>query len=265
MKPIVVTTPRTGSTLFCQMMTNLATQHYGYKGSLGELFTIVPFFRTRYKYVNYVISSKFTQRIDTKKSDGKWFVSVRHEQLKRLSWISDEDPVYLIKIFPINIESEIEEEITKKYDIIYLERRDRLRQLISYYGMRQTNMSHYYVKKIECNENFIETNTINKLRYNKKTTTAFLQNAMIYQEFKQTYPSKYPTVYYEDFIAEGANEQAIVKLLGLEIDVQINNPKMVPTPYNSSNPEDLIVNQSIWLENKPDIIRKLNNIYGTAH
>jgi len=39
----------------------------------------------------------------------------------------------------------------------------------------------------------------------------------------------------------------------------------VPTPYNSSNPEELIVNQSRWLENKPDIIRKLNNIYGTAH
>ena len=274
MKPIVVTTPRTGSKLFCHMMTSVATQHYGYKGSLGELFTIVPFFRTRYQYANNVISAKFTQRIDTQaargyshKTDGKWFTSVRDEQLKRLSWISDEDAVYLIKIFPIDIEPEIEEEITTKYDIIYLERRDRLRQLISYFGMHQsrTKESHYYVKQLANNKNFLEINTIEELRYNKKITTAFLRSAMIYQEFKQTYPSKYPTVYYEDFIAEGANEQAIVKLLGLAIDVQINDSRIVPTPYKSSNPEDLIVNQSIWLENKPDIIRKLNNIYGTTY
>ena len=267
MKPIVVTTPRTGSQLFCHMMTSVATQHYGYKGSLGELFTVVPFFRTRYQYVNNVISAKFTRRISTQKGDGTWFSSARDEQLKRLSWISDEDAVYLLKIFPIDIEPELEEEITKKYDIIYLERRDRLRQLISYFGMHQsrTKESHYYVKQLANDKNFLKTNTIEELRYNKKITIAFLRSALIYREFKQTYPSKYPTVYYEDFIAEGANEQAIVKLLGLAIDVQISDPRILPTPYKSSNPEDLIVNQSIWLENKPDIIRKLNNIYGTTY
>jgi hypothetical protein len=258
MKPIVVTTPRCGSELFCQMMGSVAEQHYGYKNTLHELFTITPLYRSRYRLVDGCIEVGLTERLGY-----RWFTSVREEKLKRLAWIK-KDPSYLLKIFPVDLEPEIEDEVTKKYDIIYLERRDRLRQLISYYGMLQKNMAHYRVEKIENEVDFIKAHTIEQIRYNRKHTVAFLKVAMIYQEFKQTYPSKYPTVYYEDFVAEGANEQAIVKLLGLPIGVEVSDALTVPTPYKDSNPEDLIINQDEWLDYKPNIIRKLNNIYGTT-
>jgi hypothetical protein len=238
------------------MMGSIAKQHYGYKSILHELFTISPLYRSRYKVVDGCIQVGLTERLGY-----RWYDSLRDERLKRLSWIK-KDPNYLIKIFPIELEPEVEEEIVNNYDIIYLERKDRLRQLISFYGMLQKNVAHY--RKVN-GEDYIKENTIGSIRYNRKQTVSFLKMAMIYQEFKKAYPSKYPTVYHEDFVAEGANEQAIVKLLGLPVvDVQLSDALTVPTPYKADNPEDLIVNQDEWLDHKPNIIRKLNNIYGTT-
>ena len=67
------------------------------------------------------------------------------------------------------------------------------------------------------------------------------------------------TIFYEDFINEGGNQQALIKLLGLTecdnlVDCDITTK---PTPYVNQNLEDAIINQSQWLIHKQEVLEKL--------
>jgi PBP1b-binding outer membrane lipoprotein LpoB len=70
--------------------------------------------------------------------------------------------------------------------------------------------------------------------------------------------SKYPTIYYEDFVDLGANDNALIDILKLSFDTyKPTNVTTIPTPYVESNVEDRILNKFDWNKDKERILNEL--------
>lgn len=240
MRPIIITTPRSGSTLITDLLGNLSKQHYGYKNILQEYFTITELYYIEYGRVNDVVT---TTKLDRKLE--VWYDSKREEILKRVELL-DGDYNYMMKLFPEDIEPEVQS-IVDTYDIIYLERRDKLSQYISYMNMIGTNIAHHTDDK----------NKVKQIIYWKRFRDEFIRIYQNYIKYRDSHPSKYPTLYYEDFVDNGSNEQYLIDTLGLDIkEYDKLNVKTVPTPYESDL-ESLILNKKEWLADREYIINEL--------
>jgi hypothetical protein len=241
MKPILFTMPRTGSTVVTRLLGNLAEQHYNYANTLIEYFLVAMQYRAEFKEdsngivrtMSYVRNNPPTQ----------WFENKRQVILDRLELLGDK--LYMIKIFPMDLEPEVIEYM-KNYDIIYLERRNKIHQLLSFLNMEQTNIAEY--KKGDK-----EVNTI--IYYPPNVDVFFNVHYYPYLEFKKNNPSKYPTIYYEDFMELGGDEQSLIKLLNIDIkDYKPQTSEFTITPYTSENLEDLILNKKDWNVDRQRII-----------
>lgn len=251
MKPIVITTPRTGSDLFCKILGSLSQQHFNYKNVLYEFFTIVPHWKEEFIKENGIIKSKgFSNTLHVWNDVNTWYHSARDEKLKRLELLKD-DNNYLIKLFPEDIEPEIQEMI-QQYDYIYLERKNKFRQLLSVLAATYNKKYHF-----QTNDNF----EIKEIYYDKKLVDKFITTLEKYKKFRDDHPSIHSVVYYEDFVNYGANENAIITLLNLPIiKYQELNHNRIPTQYALENIEDLILNKNEWLEDRDSIIKKLSSL-----
>jgi hypothetical protein len=60
----------------------------------------------------------------------------------------------------------------------------------------------------------------------------------------------------------GGNTHALQALLGLPVEDIPETIKIdtIPTPYNSTNLEDLLINKDEWLSHKPTIAKFLEHI-----
>jgi hypothetical protein len=155
-----------------------------------------------------------------------------------------------MKVFPTEIEPEIIEMIQTHYNIIFLERRDKIRQLLSFCNMVLTNTSHY--KTVE--------KSIEQVTYNAELAKIFFRMLAGYSVFKKVNLGK--TLYYEDFIQAGGNETALIKLLDLPAVNSVKlSPRFVPTPYVKDNIEDMIVNKEEWLRDRASIIEQLTKFF----
>jgi len=240
--PIIVTTPRTGSTVICRMLWNLSKEFYGHKNILYEYFTVTDLYESRYKKIDGCIQSI----IPRKRIKHEWCTNYRLEKLKRLLLLI-KDYKYTMKIFPMQLEPEIVPVIVKNFDLIYLERRDKIRQLLSFSSMMITNVSHYTSSDSE----------VKTIEYSPELTDKFFELIEAYHTFKKN--NQGITIYYEDFIENGANEAALIKLLNLPIEYfKLSKVETIPTPYLSENLEDLIVNKGDWLRDRPKIIDRLS-------
>lgn len=241
MRPIIVTTPRSGSTLITDLLGNLAKQFSGYKNTLQEYFTITELYNPEFKRINDVVyCTKLDRKLEV------WYDNKRTEILKRLNLLNN-DHNYMIKLFSEDIEQEVQDMIDNHYDIIYLERRDKLSQYISYMNMIGTNVAHHTK----------DSDNVKQIIYWSKFRDEFLQINDNYFKYKKKYPSKYPTIYYEDFIIKGSNEKALIDILGLDL-TEFNNleVKTIPTPY-LSDLESLILNKKEWLQDREYIVNEL--------
>jgi hypothetical protein len=238
MKPIIIcTTPRTGANLVCQQLGA-----FGYKNTLYEFFGVQLAYESEFRRINDRIEiTKYEPR------DTPWYTSKREVQLERLKLL-DNDYNYMIKFFPFELEPEAIELIKENYSIVYLERRNRLDQFLSWLAMTTTKKSHYRVTDNEAVEEIV---------YSKSYANYFIDWLKAYDSFKQDNPSAHPILYYEDYIEQGSNEQALVKLLNLPIQVTTLAKSFTkPTPYKLT-PEQLIVNQSDWLADRDELIKNL--------
>jgi hypothetical protein len=256
MRPIIYTTQRTGSTIVTESLGNLCMQHYGYKNILYEYFGIDYKFRCEYKKENdKVILS------DYERTNKPWFQYPIDELSYRLSLI-DDDYNYMIKVmadYPDYFKDIIESMVIANFDVIYLERRDKIKQLISYLATSQTNISHY--SKHPDNVYFHTKEMHNPIIYNKEQTNDFIITLEKYSKFKKEHPSKYPTIYYEDFMSLGGRESAVIQILNLDItDYEPYNIITTPTPYKFEDVEEQIINKKDWLSDKQRIIDVLQQI-----
>jgi hypothetical protein len=244
MKPILFTMPRTGSSIIAKLLGNLAKQHYGYAPPLDEYFTIIPAYKAEFKEDdNNIIKYTAFDRVNS-----VWFDDAHKIKLDRLQMLKNNPYLYMIKIFPIDLIPEIEEYI-KTFDIIYLERRNVLHQLVSFLNLCVTNKAEY--KKSD--------KKVSNIIYYPKHADAFINDHYHpYCEFKKNNPSKFPVLYYEDFMSMGRNEKALINLLGLDINnYEPLKADTIITPYTSENLEDLIINKKDWNNDKPRIIDAL--------
>lgn len=239
MKPFLVTTPRSGSTLIQALLFNIAKQTSGFKSDLIEPWTITELFKPLYSVKNGIVYLEKMERVGY-----KWFDDKRTEKLKVVELIKN-DSSYMMKLFPVDIEPEIKI-IMEDYDVVCLERRDKIHQMLSWVLLWETNKSHYSKD---------DTSSITSFTYNKFHATEFIRHLKHYKKFKDTYKN-YKILYYEDFIDNGSNEDALCKLLNLECTISPMEIRTKPTPY-VDNIENLISNKEDWLRDKEFLINEL--------
>jgi LPS sulfotransferase NodH len=243
-KPILFTTPRTGSTLITRLLGNISIQQCEYKNTLHEYFTINSVYKSYYKKNRNGITTLVSQII----TNYKWFDSERTIRLNRLQLL-DNDYNYMIKLFSSDIEPEIEHMITQNYDIIYLERRDKIKQLLSWLNLMKTTKAHYSLD---------DNSSIEQIVYDPKLTNIFLSIIERYHQYKKLHPSKFSTIYYEDFIDADNKELFLLNHLGLaNINHVYDTIDTKPSPYKQ-DPEMLIQNDIEWKLAKPGILQFLN-------
>ena len=245
MKPFLVTTPRTGSTIIQSLLCNLSIQKFGYKGNLNEPFTITELFKATYERIDDVVKTTKYERVGK-----KWFDNKRDIKLNFIDLIKD-DHSYMMKLFPIDMEPELLELIENNYDVICLERADKVHQALSWVLLWETNKAHYRVT---------DNHVISSVTYNPFHANEMLRHLQAYQEFKNTFSKPYKVLVYEDFMALGGNEDALIKLLDLPID-NYTKMQMVtkPSPY-LDNLENLISNKEEWFADKENLISKIRDI-----
>lgn len=240
MNPIIITTPRTGSNLVCEMVWSLSKENFGHKNNLYEFFTITDLHKSTFIKVDDRITLHKFER-----TKHVWFESRRTEMLKRLALLKD-DYRYTMKLFPTEIEPEIAQMIQQQYDIVFLERRDKVRQLLSFCNMVLTNTSHYKTSE----------KSVEQVTYNAELAKIFLRMLAGYSEFKKANSGS--TLFYEDFIQQGGDEAALIKLLKWPVANTVKfTPRFVPTPYVKDNIEDMIVNKDEWQKDRAGIIEQL--------
>jgi hypothetical protein len=258
MKPIIiVTTPRTGSTVVCEILGNLLIQHNGCKNVLYEYFDVSTAFKCEYENVNNILYIKDYIRFS---GNVKWYKSQLEHVTGQIVKLNGEYN-YLMKYMPsvtqYGVAEIIDTFIMENYDIVYLERKDKLRQLISYLGVTQRSVPHY-TNKSDFPFYSKDKTVDRKIIYNHLESELFIKNYQKYKQFKNTHISKYPVIYYEDFLQRGANDKALIDILQLPIDTyKPTDVTTIITPYVESNLEDQILNRVDWDKDKERILNDL--------
>jgi len=235
-KPIILfTTPRTGSTIICEMLYNIGKNKFNFHNCLHEYFLISILYKSKYELVDGVIKmTEFT------KTDRNWCDDKSKEQLTRLELLRH-NPNYMIKVFPLDLTTEIKKFITETYDIVYLERENIEEQFLSFLGLLTYNTSHHYVDS---------KSEIKSIVFNEYWFDYFLNTLRSYKEFKKNFPSPFPTILYEDFTLAENKEQYLINCLELDIQNYVEKQYFtIPTPYSKSK-MDLIINKKLYFANR---------------
>lgn len=246
MRPIVITAPSDRNVdHFCSVFVNLLKQWYGCKGYAYNLITpdikrsngiLTP---THISYHNGVIKFATGELVEDPLPEDIDIVIKTGLQLLMTS------PNHLIKLYPYpnasffsgvqGLTSLINE---FKYQLVYFEYKDKLSQIVNQFDVRKG----------------IDNNT--RLIYVKEYTCKFIESLEYTTELKKLIPGK--TIYCEDFIAKGQNEDAIIELLSLD------KRDYVPLDFKEFQPillgEKDIVNKKMWERDRPEIVERLSAI-----
>lgn len=250
MRPIVITTPSDRNVdHFCSVFVNLLKQWHGCKGYAYNLITPAINFEngiptpTHISYHNGIIKFTTGKLIeDPLPSDQNTIVKTGFQLLMT-------SPNHLIKLYPyfysdfpfysffdeqglISLINEF------KYQLVYFEHRDKLSQMVSQFDVRKG----------------IDNNT--RLIYVNEHAYKFIELLEYTTELKKLIPGK--TIYCEDFIAKGQNEDAIIELLSLD------KRDYVPLDFTEFQPISLsekdIANKKTWERDRPEIVERLSAI-----
>lgn len=241
--PIIFTLPRTGSTVVCKLLGNIARQEFGHKNVLYEYFNI-----------NFIDSVHNNKQLDYKQVhvfDDKIIVALQGERThesdsevrKRRLELLQHNPRHTMKVFPSVMTSDIVSFIIKEYDFIFLERRDKIEQFLSFCSILHSRKTHF-LKDDQTN--------ITSFPFVLSRVQWFANQLQMFNDMQKKKPGI--TVYYEDFMNLGGDQKALAKLLGLTGTNLIDcNVLTKPTPYEDTY-ENLISNKAEWLEHKQFVI-----------
>jgi len=242
MKPILIASPRTGSTIIGKQIGDLAEQWWGYKNYLYEYFSIGKFFKSEAVIVDGVLHNKIIGPTT------EFWADPEQERLHRLKLIGN-DYNYMIKLMPFNFDSWTVDWVKGHWNPVFLERRNKLDQLLSYFAFRTSNISHYAKES---------TAVVDEIDYKWEWAADFLAEMTQYNKIKSQLAG--PTIYYEDWLEAGADQQAVIKLLNWPDATYVPMPEMGKlTPYTNI-PEYLIRNKTDWNLDKTVIISRLDGI-----
>jgi hypothetical protein len=246
--PVLIATPRTGSTVVCKMLFNIAHHKFGSKAHLNQFLTISPHYKELFDRKDDLIQSVSYQR----QKDAFWkeYDDRANITAKRIK-LMDNDFKYTTKIFTLDFVPETYIFFKEHFDFVFIERRNKLEQLLSFATMMVTNKHEF-----KDGESF-GPNTYFSFEH---ALTFFSQQAH-YMKIRRMSPNS-KVIYYEDFMKLGGNTHALQALLGLPVEDIPETIKIdtIPTPYNSTNLEDLLINKDEWLMHKPTIAKFLEHI-----
>lgn len=239
MKPIIITTPRTGSTLLCEMLT----ASLGLKNNLNEFF-----FTTHRGYNSYYVEDDIIQVTDGFLTDEcMWANSASDIHAERLGLFKTHEPTdYMIKLHSYDLLSPGVVEFIRNYDTtIFLERRSISDQILSYCAMMQD------FKTGDKFHHTPESAPIKSIHFDPLFGKEILIMMKLYDRFKRRYKGNSVTIIYEDFIKNP--DEYLSKLLNIDAksDHSFNTIK---TKYASSNLEELVDNKDEWQLYKETII-----------
>jgi hypothetical protein len=175
-----------------------------------------------------------------------WCNDPEQERIRRRDLLEDKTE-YMIKLLPGNFDSWTIDWVKDNWNPIFLERRNKLDQLLSYMAYRSTNVAHYRIDSDA---------VVNEFYYKWEWADEFIWALNRYYQIKSKLAG--PTLYYEDWLDKGADQNAVIELLNwpkIEYDPMPEMGK--PTPYTNI-PEHLICNKTDWNLDKSIIISRLD-------
>ncbi len=253
MKPLVISTPRTASTILTTKLFNIARDNWGYVTNLGEYFSVDRVIESNYVLKNNKIVKNVHDRVYRKWWDDKYKI-----QVERLELIKSY-PNNMIKVHPFDLPDDIEKFIIQNYDLIFLERKNKINQFLSYLGLfSELKLSHYKTNEPQPQ--------ITSFYYSKEHLNDFIYILQCYDKFKNTYKNflsnlhgnkldidyflNKRTFIYEDEWYNASEEQLAEKLsLGIS-EIKNYHNESLKTKYANNDLESLIINRSEWEKDK---------------
>lgn len=231
-KPVfVLGTPGTGTTLLTLMLDSLLKSKYQYKKILWEAFNY-DYFKTK----SSLTESEFYQdRLNLILSDVFFIKFFEHQ----------------IKIIKDNTDIKLLDFITKKYDVVYIERKNYFEQALCY---------NYYYESNK-NSNFQK----DEFTFNYDLTKWLLKSIERYKNLKICYPSKYTTIFYEDFTSLENKVSFLQTRLNIDLThlSEIHISKMNNLYYNKFQRNkvsyfDMVKNKEYMMSFKKEIRQRLS-------
>jgi len=238
-KPLVITTFRSGSTVLTEMLATIAVEYLGFKKYLDEPFTMMGYGSQHHAktFGSYKNSDGedilYTSNYSAFDKSNATAESRYKERLRRLDLLKNNPHTYMFKVMAdITLPPEVVEWCSNERSPIFLERRDRMAQLVSWCSYLQH--PPHYTKSSQQRLKY----TINHINYNRDMCLYFIKSHIhAYDEWKKKYSSA-PVIYFEDIIDSNPSKK-LCSLMGVEDNITIE-PKYLPVPYAKNNREDLI-------------------------
>jgi len=256
--PLIITTPRTGSTPVCELLANIGRYTADYKNNLGEFFNLLIYDREKKTYkIDTLVYDKFSHFTDSilgvinrrmkLHPDSVTKEYARERVMERVELLKENNNLYMIKIFPFNVDTQVLSWLHQTYDFVYLERRNKLEQVLSYQSAVYHKKYHYSVA---------DSTVVGEFEFNYEQFELFHLRCQEYKNIKSMFSGS--TIYYEDLV-DSLTEDRLIDLL--DLDIKIDKKLTLPTrklSYKTQNLEDLIINKTYWLEIKQEVINKIS-------
>ncbi len=249
MNPILFATARSGSTVIAQQLAKITFDLWNGKGYLGEAFALYP---DRPNFIEPVEGGLglIYKNFDYPISFCNTKAEIINAYKERMGFL-DNNKGYLIKILSDQYHPVMDSWIRANFTPIFLERRNKLDQILSYMAMQSNGKAHFSLN---------DQSDINKIIYKKADVDFLIEQMRLFVKIKSWYDGF--VVYYEDWFEHGANEKILCGLIGLSHmsgSVGQSDIPYKPTPY-SSNPEMLIENKDEWIRDKPSILQRIKGL-----
>ena len=236
MNPLVIATPRSGCTIMSEFLGNLSEQLWGGRGSIGEVFNIHAHISLQEKDNGLVLI----------KGKSHWSDPALNEEKIKRRKLLDSYPGYTITLFPSQIEPWMPIWIkTKGYKVIFIERRNKIKQLASYLAAKQREQWVYH--------KWNSYDLVDSVRYNEGHAMNLIKLLQTLQSLKKEFENSI-TLYYEDWISEGGNMRALAKLLGVVDNFKEKGTSLIQTPYSMDSSLLLELDPN-WQADKNRIIK----------
>lgn len=251
--PLLIATPRSGSSLVGHYLSLIGQQTANYQNNLYEYFDTAPWNNARYGvfklFGKNIIGLATQEKILSLADNSGDFYSTNEYKFMLLK---NNDYKYMIKIFPYNFDQEIAAWCSKNYNFVYLQRRDKLKQLLSYMAMRHHKITHY-----EANSSYL----IGPFKFDFDIFKIFNKIYLDYKTFKSTYQGI--ELFYEDICQPSFNLDRLISSCVPDVSKidksKISDFGLRPSKYLDSDLENLIINQKEYHDQKSYIQDIISN------
>lgn len=229
------------------MLGSISKQLFGHRNTLYEYFN-TNFIDKEVGAKRFEFVSAFVHNVETIVAVHGRYVSGSKEDIvsQRLELLK-QYPKHTLKVFPSDLTPDMLKFFESEYDFLFLERRDKVEQFLSYCSILHTQKTHHLAT---------EQGSIGEFPFRPDKVSWFARQLQQYADIRDTH--KGITIYYEDFMSLGGSQRALAILLGLA-DAAFDDCflKTKPTPYEDTY-EHLISNQSEWQTHKQYVVDTLS-------